>query len=88
MTSFNSLGAYLANNATEVENALQKVNNFKEEFTSIQSLLIAKGIGETEFGQIFSGLSKEFGELYATAKSRYDELVHDQNELNVGFKDW
>ena len=44
-------------------------------------------MGETEYKQTFDTLIDEFGKLCATAKSRYDELLHDKNELNVGFKD-
>ena len=74
------------NRVSEAEKALKKVNSATEEFTSFYSLLIEKGIEKTEYGDVFDSLAQKFSKLYATTKSRCDELAHDKGELEAGFK--
>ena len=70
--------------SSELVNTLDKVNTAFREFTSLYSILVERGIEETEYGKIFGDMAREFRELYATAKSHYDALLLNRRQFEEG----
>ena len=69
---------------SEAEQALAKVNEVYTEFTSFYSLLLEKGIDETEYGKVFSEISHVFREIYITSKKNYDALLLNKGQFEEG----
>jgi hypothetical protein len=74
----------LEDKRSEAEQALAKLNAVFGEFTSFYSLLLEKGIDETEYGKVFSDMSQVFREVYTTSKKNYDALMFSRSQFEDG----
>jgi hypothetical protein len=77
-------GEILEEKASEVEQALNKVNATFEEFSAFYGQLIEKGIDETGYGKTFEKLIEEFKDSYVKAKSHYETIMLNKKQFNEG----
>ena len=69
---------------SEIELALEKINSAFNAFISFYGKLVEKGINETKYGKVFSDITANFQELYATAKSNYEALRLNSRQFEEG----
>lgn len=68
----------------EFERVLKKVNTTYDELISLYTMLVERGINETEYKEIFENLIKDFKDVYKKSKSYYDELVLHSRQFEEG----
>jgi hypothetical protein len=78
------VGKVLAVKRSEGETALQSINAAFSEYTSFYGLLLEKGLDKTEYSKVFDDITKNFRELYTSAKTNHDALMLNLNQFEEG----